>query len=61
MHFEKYIVQENQSSVSIENSSTASFRRKDIKKTGIRVYSGKKLGISGFLGDGNEEKAKRKQ
>lgn len=60
MQFEKYTIDERQTSVSIENSETASLRRKNIKKTGIRAFDGKKMGISGFLGNDGEAIAKKK-
>ena len=51
---EKYIERLRETSINIASNTLESIRKKDITKTGLRVYKDGKLGIAGALGSYNE-------
>jgi len=57
---EKYTVQNTSYTVNITNSRVDSFRKKEIRKNGIRLYKDGFIGVSGYLGDNGEEQAEKK-
>jgi PmbA protein len=57
MIVEKYRVNSDEISVKAAGSEISSVRKKNITKTGIRVYDGKHVGVSGWLGEVGEKTA----
>jgi len=54
---ETYTLIKDEVSVKVSASMSESLRTKRIKRTGVRVYNGGCLGISGYMGEGDAEKA----
>ncbi len=57
MTTEKYTILQDEVSVKITGSKLESLRTKRIRRTGVRLYDGCRLGVSGFLGEEGEEQA----
>jgi len=57
---EKYIENIKETSINIVQSNFESLRKKNITKTGLRVYDQGKLGIAGALGDYDEKELESK-
>lgn len=48
-------INQKETSVKIENSAISAVRNKDITKKGVRVYDNGKIGITGMIGNGDDE------
>ena len=44
-----------ENAIKIVQTQVSSIRKKDIKKTSVRLYDGKCMGVAGALGDQNEK------
>lgn len=55
MIIEKYIQHKNETSLNVTQSRIDSLRKKDITKTGIRVYDKGFIGVAGALGEFNSD------
>jgi len=56
MIIEKYYTRSKQSVINIENTSVKSLKKKDISRTAIRAYDGKRIGIGAALGKCDESR-----
>lgn len=54
---ETYTTVSDEVSVRVTASAPESLRSKRIKRTGVRVYDGGRIGVSGYLGEGGHEAA----
>jgi len=57
---ETYTLIEDEVSVKITASAPESLRTKRIKRTGVRVYDGGFIGVSGFMGEEGEAEARKR-
>ena len=57
MIVEKYRVNSSEISLKAVGSEISSVRKKNITRTGVRVYDGKHVGVSGWLGETGEKTA----
>ncbi|WP_040214887.1 hypothetical protein [Clostridium polynesiense] len=57
---EKYSESIKETSINVVQSSFESLRKKNITKTGLRIYKEGMLGISGALGDYDEKELEKK-
>ena len=55
MEKEIYQIRKKETSITVTNSSIESIRTKDITKTGCRVYENGFIGVSGIIGEADEE------
>jgi PmbA protein len=52
---ERYLTHYVENAIKIVQTQVSSIRKKDIKKTSVRLYDGKCMGVAGALGDENEK------
>jgi PmbA protein len=55
MEKEFYTIHEKQTSITVTNSAIEAIRNKDITKTGCRVYENGLIGISGIVGEADQD------
>lgn len=57
---EKYIVKTKETSINVVQTQVESIRKKDITKTGLRIYKDNLIGVAGAIGSYKEEELEKR-